>query len=105
MTQDNKSLWALRIEVLDCEGALTSVSAAFSNSAVNIDTISGCGKDAHKHNKPSLTVTFRAEESEKKILLRKIERLTKVVSVEEVKRGIDEFRETVIELSKEKNNQ
>ncbi len=101
MTEDNRSLWALRIEVIDCAGALTSVSAAFSNSAINIDTISGCGKDAHKHNKPSLTVTFNAEESQKKILLRKIERLTKVVAVEQLKCGIDAFRETVIELSKQ----
>lgn len=100
MTDNSKTLWALRIEVLDVAGALTSVSAVFSNSAINIGTIAGCGKAHDENDRSFVTITFMADKSEKQILLRKIERLTKVVDIEQLQGDIEKHRDSVIELSK-----
>ena len=84
MTDNKKTSTTLQIEVVDVAGALTSVSAAFSNTAINIDRIAGSGRDAQNGQPAMITITFNAEEAEKKVLLRKIERLTKVTTVKEL---------------------
>lgn len=67
----------------DCAGALTGVSAAFSNEGVNIQVISGQG--ARPDQKGFLEIGFQSDETTKDILVRKIKRLTKVICIQEVK--------------------
>lgn len=99
MTENSIQLWGLKIEVLDVAGALTSVSAAFSNSAVNIGTITGCGKDLHNNDQAFITITFMSDKTEKQVLFRKIERLTKVVAVDQLQSDVEKLRDSAIELS------
>ena len=91
--------WVFRIVVQDCAGALTSVSSAFSNSVVNIDTIAAHGADEQLKVDAAVTVIFVSDEEEKEVLLRKIKRLTKVKSVVVSKCNVKKLRKSIIRVA------
>jgi ACT domain-containing protein len=91
--------WVFRIQVQDCAGALTSVSSAFSNSVVNIDTIAAHGADENLGVDAAVTVIFVSDEEEKEVLLRKIKRLTKVNSIDVSKCNVKKLRKSIIRVA------
>ena len=81
MTEHNDPYWQFKISVSDCAGALTSVAAAFSNEGISIDMITGRKMEAGKNG--LIMVGFESSKESKDILVRKINRLTKVLDIEE----------------------
>jgi ACT domain-containing protein len=82
MDRKNEVYWIFQIKVMDCAGALTSVSAAFSNESINIDTAIGHAANKEAGTEAKVAVSFWANEEEKDIMLRKIQRLSKAIQVE-----------------------
>ena len=81
MDESHKTYWVFRVQVVDRAGALTSVSSAFSNSNINVDTVVGYGADEDAGWQPEVIVGFWASEEEKNVMTRRIERLSKVTRV------------------------
>jgi len=82
MDRNDEVYWIFHINVKDCAGALTSVSAAFSNEGINIDTAIGHAADKEAGTDAKVVVSFWANEEEKDIMMRKIKRLSKALQVE-----------------------
>ena len=82
MDRKNETYWIFHINVMDCAGALTSVSAAFSNENISIDTAIGHAADKDAGTEARVVVSFWASEEEKDIMERKIKRLSKAIQVE-----------------------
>jgi len=70
-----------QVSTFGCVGALTSVAAVFSNEGVNIQEI--VGQEVCPHEEGLIQVGFVSDEETKDILVRKIKRLTKFVSIKE----------------------
>ena len=82
MDRNGETYWIFHIKVMDCAGALTSVSAAFSNEGINIDTAIGHAADKAAGTEAKVVVSFWANEEEKDIMMRKIKRLSKAIRVD-----------------------
>ena len=82
MDRKDQEYWIFHIKVMDCAGALTSVSAAFSNESINIDTAIGHAADKTAGKDAKVVVSFWASEEEKDIMVRKIKRLSKALRVD-----------------------
>ena len=89
MTDTEKKYWMLHITTSDCAGALTSISAAFSNEGVNILTVIGHGACPDK--KGAIEIGFESDEQTKDILIRKIKRLSKAISAKEEETSMDKL--------------
>jgi len=83
MTEQPKQHWVFRAHVLDRAGALTSIASAFSNEGISIDTVTGHGDDERAGVDGSVVLTFYCTEDEKDIMVRKVKRLSKVISLQE----------------------
>ena len=81
MDRADQKYWIFNIKVMDCAGALTSVSAAFSNEDISIDTAIGHAADEAHGTDAKVVVSFWATEEEKDIMMRKIKRLSKALRV------------------------
>ena len=83
MTTTEQSYWMFQILASDCAGAMTGVAAAFSNEGVSIQAVTGHG--ARPDRTGMIEIGFEGDEKIKDLLVRKIKRLTKVISIREEK--------------------
>ena len=83
MAEIKPQRWIFRARVVDRAGALTSIASAFSNEGVSIDTVVGHGCEKRAGVDGSVVLTFCCTEEEKDKMVRKVKRLSKVVSLEE----------------------
>ena len=81
MTKEKEQMWVFRANLLDRIGALTSVSSAFSNEGISIDTVVGYGSANDTASQGSVIITFRSTTTQKDIMFRKIKRLSKVTDL------------------------
>jgi acetolactate synthase small subunit len=88
--------WVFRAHVVDRAGALTSIASAFSNEGINIDTVVGHGTETYAHIEGSVLITFSSSEKEKDVMARKIERLSKVIKLEEHSYDSNKLRKSVL---------
>ena len=93
MTEAEKKYWMFHITSSDCAGALTSIAAAFSNEGVNILTIIGHGACPDK--KGAIEIGFESDDQTKDILVRKIKRLSKAVSIREEETSAEELAKII----------
>lgn len=93
MENTEKNYWMFYITTSDCAGALTSISAAFSNEGVNILTVIGHGACPDK--KGAIEIGFEGDDHTKDILVRKIRRLSKAISVREEKTSSEELSKII----------
>ena len=93
MTDTEKKYWMFHVTSSDCAGALTSVAAAFSNDGVNILTVIGHG--ACPDRKGLIEIGFESDEQTKDVLVRKIKRLSKAISVKEEETTMDELQKII----------
>jgi len=91
MTEHNDPYWLFKISVSDCAGALTSVAAAFSNEGINIDRIINQKTETGKSG--LIMLGFVSSKESKDVLVRRINRLTKVIEIEERQFSPEEFSE------------
>ena len=82
-TSSKKSQWVFRAHLVDRVGALTSIASSFSNEGVSIDTIVGHGVEEKTSTVGSVVMTFFCDEEKKDVMVRKVKRLSKVMSLEE----------------------
>ena len=78
-----KKHWVFRVGVADRAGALTSIASAFSNRGISIETVVGHGSAYPGAPGGAVVVTFWCSQEEKREIVRVVERLSKVVSLEE----------------------
>ena len=83
MTDNETGHWVFRAHVMDRAGALTSIASAFSNEGVSIDTVVGHGFVERAGVDGSVVLTFWCDEQKKDVMVRKVKRLSKVLSLEE----------------------
>ena len=83
MEGSDKSHWVIRAHVVDRAGALTSIASAFSNEGINIENVVGHGTEEHAHIAGSVVVTFFCSEDKKDVIVRKLQRSSKVIGLEE----------------------
>jgi len=83
MNDTNLGHWVFRAHVVDRAGALTSIASAFSNEGVSIDTVVGHGFEERAGVDGSVVLTFCCSEQEKDKMVRKVKRLSKVISLKE----------------------
>ncbi|HUU10945.1 MAG TPA: hypothetical protein VM431_10465 [Phycisphaerae bacterium] len=81
--KDAKKHWVFRVGVADRAGALTSIASAFSNRGISIETVVGHGSAYPGAPGGAVVVTFWCTEAEKRQIVRVVERLSKVLSLEE----------------------
>ena len=96
MTETEKKYWMFHITSSDCAGALTSVAAAFSNEGVNILTVIGHGSSPDSPDRKGLIeIGFEGDEQTKEVLVRKIKRLSKAISVKEEETTMDDLQKII----------
>ena len=83
MNNTDARRWIFRAHVVDRSGALTSIASAFSNECVSIDTVVGHGCEERAGVDGSVVLTFSCSEQDKDKMVRKVKRLSKVISLEE----------------------
>lgn len=96
MSEGKKQHWVFRAHVFDRSGALTSIASTFSNEGISIDTVVGHGLEVQAGIDGSVVITFHCSEQEKDILVRKIKRLSKVISLEEHPYESESLRKSTI---------
>jgi acetolactate synthase small subunit len=79
----NQHRWLFRVIAVNKPGAMTSIASAFSNRAVSIDSIVAHGSEETPDDSGTVVITFRCSEEDKEKVRREIERLSKVIRVEE----------------------
>ena len=99
MNRATEGHWIFRAHVLDRAGALTSIASAFSNEGVSIDTVVGHGVEERAGVDGSVVLTFCCSEQEKDKMVRKVKRLSKVISLEEHPYDSQHLRKSVVVLS------
>ena len=99
MSETDKGHWIFRAHVVDRAGALTSIASAFSNEGVSIDTVVGHGFEERAGVDGSVVLTFCCIEQEKDKMVRKVRRLSKVISLEEHPYESEHLRKSVIVLA------
>ena len=92
----SKKHWVFRSHVVDRAGALTSIASAFSNEGINIGTVVGHGTEKYANIEGSVLITFSCSEKEKDTMARKIERLSKVIKLEEHSYDSKTLRKSVL---------
>ena len=75
--------WLFRVIAVNKPGAMTSIASAFSNRGVSIDSIVAHGSEETPDENGTVVITFRCSEEDKEKVRREIERLSKVIRVEE----------------------
>ena len=96
MTGKKKSHWVFRAHVFDRAGALTSIASTFSNEGISIDTVVGHGLEKQAGIDGSVVMTFHCTEEEKNIMGRKLDRFSKVKSLEEHPYESENLRKSAI---------
>ena len=91
--------WVFRAHVIDRAGALTSIASAFSNEGVSIDTVVGHGFEERAGVDGSVVLTFCCSEGEKDVMVRKVKRLGKVISLQEHPYEAQHLRKSAIILT------
>jgi len=99
MNKDNRTHWVFRAHVIDRAGALTSIASAFSNEGVSIDTVVGHGFEERAGVDGSVVLTFYCSEEEKNVMVRKVNRLSKVIRLEEHSYESQSLRKSVLVLA------
>ena len=99
MDENDKSHWVVRAHVVDRAGALTSIASAFSNEGINIENVVGHGTEEHAHIEGSVVVTFFCSKNKKDMMVRKLQRLSKVTSLEERPYDSNRLRKSSIILT------
>jgi acetolactate synthase small subunit len=99
MKKTEEHHWVFRVHVMDRAGALTSISSTFSNEGISIGTVVGHGVEEQTKVEGSVELTFFCSEDKKDILVRKIQRLSKVKGVEERPYDSHRLRKSAIILS------
>lgn len=94
--KSTKQHWVFRAHVVDRAGALTSIASSFSNEGISIDTVVGHGTEEYAHIEGSVLITFSCSRKEKDIMARKIERLSKVIKLEEHSYDSEKLRKLVL---------
>ncbi len=97
--EDKKGHWVFRIHVVDRAGALTSIASAFSNEGINIDTVVGHGVVEKTTSEGSVVITFWGSEKDKEVMVRKINRLSKVIRLEEKPYDSHHLRKSILILA------
>lgn len=82
-TTANQHRWLFRVIAVNKPGAMTSIASAFSNRGVSIDSIVAHGSEETPDENGTVVITFRCSEEDKEKVRREIERLSKVIRVEE----------------------
>jgi len=98
----SKCHWVFRAHLQDRVGAVMSIASAFSNEGVSIDTIVGHGVEEETSTVGSVVLTFFCSEEEKDVMVRKVKRLSKVVSLEERPYDSQVLRKSAIVLASRK---
>lgn len=96
MAESKTARWIFRARVVDRAGALTSIASAFSNEGVSIDTVVGHGFEERAGVDGNVVLTFCCTEQEKDKMVRKIQRLSKVRSLEEHPYDSELLRKSVL---------
>jgi acetolactate synthase small subunit len=93
---EEKKHWVFRVGVADRAGALTSIASAFSNRGVSIDTVVGHGATYGALHDGAVVVTFWGTEAEKDNIVRVVERLSKVTTLEEHAYDSESLRKSAV---------
>ena len=96
MSDSEKHHWVFRAHVVDRAGALTSIASAFSNEGINIGTVVGHGVVEQANVEGSVVLTFFCSKKQKDVMVRKIQRLSKVIALEERPYDSRSLRKSVI---------
>jgi acetolactate synthase small subunit len=99
MVESEKYHWVFRAHVVDRAGALTSISSAFSNEGINIGTVVGHGIEEPANVGGSVVLTLLCSKEKKDVMVRKIQRLSKVIDLEERPYDSQRLRKSVIMIS------
>lgn len=99
MRETERNHWVFRAHVLNRAGALTSIASAFSNEGVSIDTVVGHGSEGRAGTDGSVVLTFCCSEEEKDKMVRKIRRLSKVTSLDELPYDSQSLRKSALVLT------
>jgi len=75
--------WLFRAIVVNKVGAMTSIASAFSNRGISIDSVVAHGSEETPTDTGTVLITFRCNEADKEKVRREVERLTKVIRLEE----------------------
>jgi len=75
--------WLFRAIVVNKAGAMTSIASAFSNRGISMDSIVAHGSEETPTDTGTVLITFRCTEADKEKVRREIERLSKVIRLEE----------------------
>lgn len=82
-TTDEEHRWLFRAIVINKVGAMTSIASAFSNRGISVDSIVAHGSEETPGETGTVLITFRCAEEDKEKVRREVERLSKVIRLEE----------------------
>ena len=82
-TSDTEHRWLFRAIVVNKVGAMTSIASAFSNRGISVDSIVAHGSEETPSETGTVLITFRCAEEDKETVRREVERLSKVIRLEE----------------------
>jgi len=99
-SSDPQHRWLFRAIVVNKVGAMTSIASAFSNRGISIDSIVAHGSEGTPGERGTVVITFRCTAPEKERVRREIERLSKVIRLEEHVYLQDYLRKGVVLLVK-----
>jgi acetolactate synthase small subunit len=74
--------WVFVVKVLDKPGTVTAAASVFSNRGVSLEAILGSGINPHTSEDARLVLSFQASERKKDMLMRALQRLSKVAGVD-----------------------
>ena len=92
----SKKHWVFRVHLADRAGALTSIASAFSNRGISLETVVGHGSAYTASHDGTVVATFWCTETEKDQIVRVVERLSKVLSLEEHPYDSESLRKSAI---------
>jgi acetolactate synthase small subunit len=102
LDKSEKHHWVFRVHVVDRAGALTSIASAFSNEGISIDTVVGHGIEEKAAVEGSVVLTFYCSKNKKDVMVRKVQRLSKVIGIEERPYDSQRLRKSVVLLTSRK---
>jgi hypothetical protein len=82
-TSDTGHRWLFRAIVVNKVGAMTSIASAFSNRGISVDSVVAHGSEETPGEAGTVLITFRCAEEDKEKVRREVERLSKVIRLEE----------------------
>ena len=91
-----KKHWVFRVHLADRAGALTSIASAFSNRGISLETVVGHGAAYTASHDGTVVATFWCTEDEKDQIVRVVQRLSKVLSLEEHPYDSETLRKSAI---------